>query len=211
MSASSRRTITSDSILLRTIFARGTSNAVIPSSFVLTADGLGGTYWSTPYLSVKTETISSLFGNVANLSSLIIGNTETVSSITGNVGNFSTVSVSTFSANMGFFSTLTAFSSIMTSSLTVNSMAKVSSLVINTASNTMTYPMPSGVITITNTFLTATVTNPFITENSIIVVTPAQTAYSSYYYVTATTGSFTLTIGLTPFSQQKFNYAVISY
>lgn len=48
MSASSRRTIDTDNITLRTIFARGMSNTNIQSTLVLTADGQGGTRWTHP-------------------------------------------------------------------------------------------------------------------------------------------------------------------
>lgn len=46
MSSTARKTLDTDIITLRTIYARGTSNAYIPSSFVLMADGSGGTAWT---------------------------------------------------------------------------------------------------------------------------------------------------------------------
>lgn len=48
MSASSRRTIDTDNITLRQVFARGPQNAPIQSTLVLTADGRGGTRWVHP-------------------------------------------------------------------------------------------------------------------------------------------------------------------
>jgi hypothetical protein len=48
MSASSRRTIDTDNITLRQIYARGPSNVPIQSTLVLTADGRGGTRWVHP-------------------------------------------------------------------------------------------------------------------------------------------------------------------
>lgn len=67
MSASARRTLDTDNITLRTIYARGTSNTNIQSTLVLTADGRGGTRWTHPsslgaytlnYVSTDTRTIS---------------------------------------------------------------------------------------------------------------------------------------------------------
>jgi hypothetical protein len=46
MSSTARKTLDTDIITLRTIYARGTSNAYIPSSFVLMSDGVGGTSWT---------------------------------------------------------------------------------------------------------------------------------------------------------------------
>jgi hypothetical protein len=297
-SASARRTIDSDNITLRTVFARGTSNTVIPSSFVLTADGRGGTYWSTPYTNVPSETISSVKGNILQFSTIIAtniytssasisslftnsalmssliassiyienasissiasqtgtfstllastsytstlfanvasfstasfstlnANSATISSLAVNVGLFSTIlgstlTTSTLFANVAYFSSITsytsAFSSILTSTvrtstLTVNSAAYVSSLVIKTQSNTMTYPMPCGQVGIVNTSFT-TINNPLLTSLSIILVTPASSAYSGNYYVSAFSGYFTITISTTPVITQYFNYAVVSY
>lgn len=48
MSASSRRTIDTDNITLRQIYARGPQNVPIQSTLVLTADGRGGTRWAHP-------------------------------------------------------------------------------------------------------------------------------------------------------------------
>lgn len=67
MSASARRTLDTDNITLRTIYARGTSNTNIQSTLVLTADGRGGTRWTHPsslgaytlnFVSTDTRTIS---------------------------------------------------------------------------------------------------------------------------------------------------------
>lgn len=67
MSASARRTLDTDNITLRTIYARGTSNTNILDTSVLTADGRGGTRWTHPsslgaytlnYVSTDTRTIS---------------------------------------------------------------------------------------------------------------------------------------------------------
>ena len=293
MSASSRRTLDSDNITLRSVFARGISNSVIPSSFVLTADGRGGTYWSTPYTNVPSATISSVKGNILQFSTIIASsasvsslftnsalmssltastiyvNNASISSLTShtgtfstllasttytstlftNIANFSTASFSTLNANnaiissmgvnVGVFSTILAstittssifaniasfssitsytgaFSSILTSTirtstLNVNSAAYVSSLVIKTQSNTMTYPMPCGQVGIVNTNFT-TITNPLLTSLSIILVTPASSAYTGNYYVSAFSGSFTITLSTTPVITQFFNYAVVSY
>lgn len=46
--ASSRRTYDTDVITLRTVFAKNVVNSNIPALRVLTADGLGGTYWAIP-------------------------------------------------------------------------------------------------------------------------------------------------------------------
>ena len=46
--ASSRRTYDTDSITLRTVFAKNPGNSNVPALRVLTADGTGGTYWATP-------------------------------------------------------------------------------------------------------------------------------------------------------------------
>jgi hypothetical protein len=55
MSSTARKTLDTDIITLRTIYARGTSNAYIPSSFVLMGDGVGGTSW------MNTSTITQPF------------------------------------------------------------------------------------------------------------------------------------------------------
>jgi len=52
MSSTSRKTIDTDIITLRKVYARGDSNANIPSSFVLMSDGTGATSW------VNTSTIT---------------------------------------------------------------------------------------------------------------------------------------------------------
>lgn len=298
VSASARRTLDSDNITLRTVFARGTSNTVIPSSFVLTADGRGGTHWSTPYTNFPFQTVSSIRGNSLQFSTIIARNIHTssasisslftnsalmsslaastmyienasISSINAQVGTFSTLlastsytstlfanvasfssislstmnanaaTISSVSVNVGIFSTIrastlitstlfadiAAFSSITsysglfstiltstvrTSTLNVYSAAYVSSLVIKTQSNTMTYPMPCGQVGIVNTTF-ATINNPLLTSLSIILVTPASSAYSGNYYVSAFSGYFTITISTTPAITQYFNYAVMSY
>jgi hypothetical protein len=46
--ASSRRTYDTDSITLRTVFAKNPGNSNVPALRVLTADGTGGTYWAIP-------------------------------------------------------------------------------------------------------------------------------------------------------------------
>jgi hypothetical protein len=46
--ASSRRTYDTDSITLRTVFAKNPGNSNVPALRVLTADGAGGTYWAIP-------------------------------------------------------------------------------------------------------------------------------------------------------------------
>ena len=46
--ASSRRTFDTDSITLRTVYAKNGSNTNIPALRALTADGSGGTYWRIP-------------------------------------------------------------------------------------------------------------------------------------------------------------------
>lgn len=48
MSASARRTLDTDNITLRTVFARGPNNSNIDTTNVLTADGRGGTRWIHP-------------------------------------------------------------------------------------------------------------------------------------------------------------------
>ena len=48
MSASARRTIDTDNITLRTVYARGSNNTNIQSTLALTADGRGGTRWVHP-------------------------------------------------------------------------------------------------------------------------------------------------------------------
>ncbi len=48
MSSSSRRTYDTDSITLRTVFAKNPGNSNVPALRVLTADGAGGTYWAVP-------------------------------------------------------------------------------------------------------------------------------------------------------------------
>jgi hypothetical protein len=131
----------------------------------------------------------------------------------------STITTSTLFANTSAFSSLTVFqgnfstlttSTLRTSTLTVNSAAYVSSLVIKTQSNTITYPMPCGQIGIVNT-TTGTVNNPLITSLSIILVTPASSAYTGNYYVSAYSGYFTVNLSTTPGLTQYFNYAVVSY
>jgi hypothetical protein len=46
--ASSRRSYDTDSITLRTVFAKNPGNSNIPALRVLTADGAGATYWAVP-------------------------------------------------------------------------------------------------------------------------------------------------------------------
>ena len=46
--ASSRRTYNTDTITLKTVFAKDINNSNIPAQRVLTANGLGGTYWAIP-------------------------------------------------------------------------------------------------------------------------------------------------------------------
>lgn len=46
--ASSRRTYDTDSITLRTVFAKNPDNTNVPALRTLTADGLGGSYWAIP-------------------------------------------------------------------------------------------------------------------------------------------------------------------
>ena len=46
--ASSRRSYDTDTITLRTVFARYTNNSNIPALRTLTSDGAGGTYWAIP-------------------------------------------------------------------------------------------------------------------------------------------------------------------
>ena len=46
--ASARRTFDTDSITLRTVYAKNGNNTNIPALRALTADGSGGTYWSIP-------------------------------------------------------------------------------------------------------------------------------------------------------------------
>lgn len=48
MSSSSRRTYDTDTITLRTVFAKNPGNSNVPALRVLTADGTGGTYWAIP-------------------------------------------------------------------------------------------------------------------------------------------------------------------
>lgn len=52
MSSTSRKTLDTDIITLRKVYARGDSNANVPSSFVLMSDGTGATNW------VNTSTIT---------------------------------------------------------------------------------------------------------------------------------------------------------
>jgi hypothetical protein len=52
MSSTARKTIDTDIITLRKVYARGDSNATIPSSFVLMSDGAGATSW------INTSTIT---------------------------------------------------------------------------------------------------------------------------------------------------------
>lgn len=47
MSSTARKTLDTDIITLRKIYARGDSNAYIPSTFVLMGDGAGGTNWKS--------------------------------------------------------------------------------------------------------------------------------------------------------------------
>jgi len=46
--ASSRRTYDTDSITLRTVFAKNPGNSNVPALRALTADGAGGTFWAVP-------------------------------------------------------------------------------------------------------------------------------------------------------------------
>lgn len=48
MSASARRTIDTDNITLRSVYAKGSNNTNIQSTLALTADGRGGTRWVHP-------------------------------------------------------------------------------------------------------------------------------------------------------------------
>ena len=48
MSSSARRSIDTDNITLRTVYAKGAYNTNIPSTLALTADGRGGTLWTHP-------------------------------------------------------------------------------------------------------------------------------------------------------------------
>lgn len=70
--------------------------------------------------------------------------------------------------------------------------------------------MPCGQIGILNT-ASVTINNPLITSLSIILVTPASSAYSGNYYVSAYSGYFTINLSTIPVISQYFNYAVVSY
>ncbi len=59
--ASSRRTFDTDSITLRTVYAKNGNNTNIPALRALTADGSGGTYWRIP----------SSFGSVPSFNQII--------------------------------------------------------------------------------------------------------------------------------------------
>lgn len=59
--ASSRRTFDTDSITLRTVYAKNGNNTNIPALRALTADGSGGTYWRVP----------SSFGTVPSFNQII--------------------------------------------------------------------------------------------------------------------------------------------
>lgn len=65
---SSRRTYDTDNITLRTIYVRGVQNTDIPSTAVLTADGVGGTRWTHPS-SLGTYTFNFISTDVSLLAS----------------------------------------------------------------------------------------------------------------------------------------------
>ncbi len=62
MSASARRTLDTDNITLRTVFARAPNNSYIQSTLALTADGRGGTRWTHPS-SLGTYTLNYISTN----------------------------------------------------------------------------------------------------------------------------------------------------
>jgi len=64
MAASSRRTIDTDNITLRSIYARGSNNTNIQSTLALTADGRGGTRWVHPS-SLGTYTLNYVSTDVS--------------------------------------------------------------------------------------------------------------------------------------------------
>lgn len=65
---SARRTYDTDNITLRSIYVRGANNADIPSTSVLTADGVGGTRWTHPS-SLGTYTFNFISTDVSLLAS----------------------------------------------------------------------------------------------------------------------------------------------
>ena len=61
--ATSYRTLDTDSIQVRTIYARTSKNAVIPSSHILIADGNGATHWSSISTILEISSFRTIKGN----------------------------------------------------------------------------------------------------------------------------------------------------
>ena len=69
--ATSYRTLDTDRIQMRTIFARTDKNAPIPSSHILIADGNGATHWSSISTILEISSFRTIKGNTATTNRIV--------------------------------------------------------------------------------------------------------------------------------------------
>ena len=74
-----RRTYDTDEITLRKVFARTSTNMVVPAMTVLTADGAGGTYWAIPSTLGYNPSFNQIVTNAATFTANLSYNTLTLS------------------------------------------------------------------------------------------------------------------------------------
>jgi hypothetical protein len=74
-----RRTYDTDEITLRKVFARTSTNTVVPAMTVLTADGAGGTYWAIPSTLGYNPSFNQIVTNAATFTANLSYNTLTLS------------------------------------------------------------------------------------------------------------------------------------
>ena len=74
-----RRTYDTDEITLRKVFARTSTNTVVPAMTVLTADGAGGTYWAIPSTLGYNPSFNQIVTDAATFTANLRYNTLTLS------------------------------------------------------------------------------------------------------------------------------------
>ena len=74
-----RRTYDTDEITLRKVFARTSTNMVVPAMTVLTADGAGGTYWAIPSTLGYNPSFNQIVTDAATFTANLSYNTLTLS------------------------------------------------------------------------------------------------------------------------------------
>jgi hypothetical protein len=74
-----RRTYDTDEITLRKVFARTSTNTVVPAMTVLTADGAGGTYWAIPSTLGYNPSFNQIVTDAATFTANLSYNTLTLS------------------------------------------------------------------------------------------------------------------------------------